>query len=311
MNAKAVLPMDSYRLAQYAVHVPCFICDGGNAFDAELCRHCQAPMAFINQASQQKTEPLVFATLGSSGAGKTVFLGTLIDMLSRQGSSLHFTARGAFSVGLQQRTMSALSHCEFPEKTPGEPDRWNWVYGQLRRPDCGYSNDLVMPDMAGESILQELDHPNSVPVVRSMLKKASSIMLLIDTVRVEDGDTNQDFFAMKVLSDMAETRAHAATPKKKRKKNHSNEPSFALVFTKADESEACFEDPQRYAQKHTPGLWQQCQDHFPNHRFFASGVAGACTTRQSLGNITQRVPLRVEPRGIMAPFRWLIEQKKQ
>ena len=310
MNAKAVLPMDSYRLAQYAVHVPCFICDGGNAFDAELCRHCQAPMAFINQASQQKTDPLVIATLGSSGTGKTVFLGTLIDMLSRQSSALHFTARGAFSIGLQQRTMSALCRCEFPEKTPAEPDRWNWVYGQLRLAGNGPPIGLVMPDMAGESILQELDHPNTFPVVRAMLKKASSILLLIDSVRVEEGETNQDFFAMKVLSDVTEAHKQAGPPKKKHKKKASDGPNVALVFTKADETEACFEAPDRYAQKHTPGLWQQCQDHFPNHRFFATGVAGACATRLGLGNMRQRVPLRVEPRGIMDPFCWLIDQAK-
>jgi hypothetical protein len=309
MNAKAVLPMDSYRLAQYAVHVPCFICEGGNAFDAELCRHCQAPMAFINQASQQKQEPLVLATLGSSGAGKTVFLGTLIDMLSRQGSALHFTARGAFSVGLQQRTMSSLCRCEFPEKTPGEPDRWNWVYGQLHRPGRGQTTDLVMPDMAGESILQELEHPNTFPVVRAMLKKATRLLLLIDSVRVEEGETNQDFFAMKVLSDLAEAHQQLAQTKKKRKKGDGCDAvHLALVFTKADETESCFEDPQLYAKKHTPGLWQQCQDRFPHHRFFASGVAGACTVRVGLGGIRQRVPLRIEPRGTMAPFRWLIEQ---
>ena len=308
MNAKAVLPMDSYRLAQYAVHVPCFICDGGNAFDAELCRHCQAPMAFINQACKQQNEPMVVATLGSSGAGKTVFLGTLIDILSRQSSELNFTARGAFSVGLQQRTMSAMCRCEFPEKTPGEPERWNWVYGQLRRSGRGQTTELVMPDMAGESITQELEHPNTFPVVRAMLKKSSRIMLLIDSVRVEGGETNQDFFAMKVLSDVAEACQNVTQPKKKRKKGESDGPTLALVFTKADESEACFEAPHVYAQKHTPGLWQQCQEHFPNHRFFATGVAGACATRLGLGNIKKRVPLRVEPRGIVDPFRWLVEQ---
>lgn len=43
-----VLPLDSYRLAQYAVQVPCFICEQGNAFDTELCRHCQAPMVLAH-----------------------------------------------------------------------------------------------------------------------------------------------------------------------------------------------------------------------------------------------------------------------
>ena len=43
MSPKAVLPMDSYRLAQYTVTAPCYVCGGGNNFDAELCRHCFAP----------------------------------------------------------------------------------------------------------------------------------------------------------------------------------------------------------------------------------------------------------------------------
>ena len=51
----AVLPMESYRLAQYAVQVPCYICEQGNAFDAELCRHCQAPMDLARQVHLQKS----------------------------------------------------------------------------------------------------------------------------------------------------------------------------------------------------------------------------------------------------------------
>ena len=41
---KVILPMESYRLAQYAVQAPCYICEQGNTFDAEICCHCQAPM---------------------------------------------------------------------------------------------------------------------------------------------------------------------------------------------------------------------------------------------------------------------------
>lgn len=311
MNAKAVLPMESYRLAQYAVHVPCYVCEGGNAFDAELCRHCFAPMALVNQAGQQKTCPHLIATIGHSGAGKTVFLGTLMDMLSRQNEKMHLTARGAFSISLQQRTMAALGRCEFPEKTPGEPDRWNWVYGQLRMPSRRNVFDLIMPDMAGESILEELDHPNTYPVVRSMLKKASSILLLIDAVRIEEGGTDQDFFAMKVLSYISDMLDSSGDSKRKRKKRNPLVPPIAIVFTKSDQCDVCFDNPGAYAQKHTPGLWQQCQDRFSSHRFFATGVAGACGTRMVLGNVRQRVPLRVEPRGVIDPFRWLVEQTKQ
>ena len=43
MRANGVVLLDSYRLSQYAESAPCYICGGGNNFDAELCRHCQAP----------------------------------------------------------------------------------------------------------------------------------------------------------------------------------------------------------------------------------------------------------------------------
>ena len=77
MPTQPSLPMDSYRLAQYTVGVPCHICDGDNNFDAELCRHCFAPMALAHQSKKQKTPPRLIATLGTAGAGKTVYIGAL------------------------------------------------------------------------------------------------------------------------------------------------------------------------------------------------------------------------------------------
>ncbi|MEX1222907.1 MAG: hypothetical protein WEA31_00015, partial [Pirellulales bacterium] len=67
--------LDSVRLAQYAQQVPCYICEGANTFDAELCRHCYAPMALAHQARSQKVRPQLMAVIGSSGVGKTVYLG--------------------------------------------------------------------------------------------------------------------------------------------------------------------------------------------------------------------------------------------
>ena len=57
MRANGVVLLDSYRLSQYAESAPCYICDEGNNFDAELCRHCQAPMALAHQAASQKILP--------------------------------------------------------------------------------------------------------------------------------------------------------------------------------------------------------------------------------------------------------------
>ena len=94
MIREGALPLDSIRLAQYAVQVPCYICGEGNAFDAELCRHCYAPMGLAHQAEAQKVLPRLAGAIGASGVGKTVYLGVLMDMLARQPTRLQMLARG-------------------------------------------------------------------------------------------------------------------------------------------------------------------------------------------------------------------------
>ncbi len=297
MSGKGVLPMDSYRLAQYSVQVPCFICEGGNSFDAEVCRHCQAPMALAHQANQRKTPPQLVAAIGSADAGKTVYLGMLTDMLSRGYESLQLLARGAFSVSLQQLTMSSLANCEFPEKTPNEPDRWNWIHCQVRSGKKRNPTELIIPDVSGEAILEEVDHPHTYPVIRAFLEKCAGVMVLVDAVRLSEGEKDQDFFAMKMLTYLNELNDDPKTGWPTR--------PISLIFTKADQCEPCFDDPTEFARKHCPGVWQHCQQRFTNSRFFAAGVAGACGFQQDLGGARQ-VPLRVEPRGVIEPFEWLV-----
>jgi hypothetical protein len=302
MTAKALLPLDSYRLVQYAVQVPCYICNGGNTFDAELCRHCQAPMALSHQANTQKVHPQMIAAIGSSGAGKTVYLGMLIDMLSRQSERMQLLARGAFSINLQQATMSALARREFPVKTPNEPDRWNWVHCQIRAPRHRQPVELIMPDMAGEALIEEVEHPHTYPVIRSFLSKCAGVMILVDAGQLEDGGRDQDYVTMKLLTYLSGLNEDPKT-------GWRNRP-IALILSKADQCEACFDDPADYAKRHAEGLWQHCREEFPHHKFFASGVAGACAYRAAHREERQRIPLRIEPRGITEPFEWLIDKIK-
>jgi hypothetical protein len=35
MTKSVIQPLESYRLTQYAVPIPCYICDTDNTFDAE------------------------------------------------------------------------------------------------------------------------------------------------------------------------------------------------------------------------------------------------------------------------------------
>jgi hypothetical protein len=299
MTKDTAVTLDSYRLAQYAVQVPCYICEQGNTFDAELCRHCFAPMALAHQANTQKVFSSMLATIGPSGVGKTVYLGMLMDMLSRNKERLQLLARGAFSINLQQAATQALARGEFPDKTPNEPDRWNWVHCQVQLPRHRKPVELIMPDMAGEAILEEVDHPHSFHVVRQMLLKCGGVLLMVDAARLHAGSLDQDYFSMKLLSYLIELDNHP-------KRGWQNRP-LALVFTKADDCEACFDDPASFAKRYSPGLWRHCQERFRHHQFFAAGVSGACASCNTPDG-RQRVPLRIEPRGIIEPFEWLVEQ---
>jgi hypothetical protein len=292
--------LETMRIAQYAVGLPCYICGEGNSRDEELCRHCHAPLALAHQAAVQKVTPQMLGVVGPAGCGKTVLLGMLLDLLSRQADDLQVLARGAFSISLQQSVVSHLARCEFPPKTPSEPDRWNWVHAQVKAPSRK-GLELIVPDMSGESLVEEINHPNSCPVVRSFLEKTHGSLMLIDAGRLDQGDNEPDFFAMKVLSFLCEL--HGRSPQRKL------DLPVAMVFTKADQCESAFEDATQFAQKQTPGLWQLCQQRLSKFRFFASGVVGACAfTYNRTGK--QVVPLRIEPRGIVEPFRWLVSEMK-
>ncbi len=303
MIRDATLPLDSYRLAQMLSQVPCFICNTSNTSESEVCHYCAAPLALAHQAATQKTAPRMVAVIGPSGAGKTVYLGMLLDMLSRQTEPLQILARGAFSITLQQTTMAALSRCEFPAKTPNEPDRWNWVHCQIQAAKQRRPLELIMPDMAGESLLEEVEHPHSYPVVRALLRKSAGVLVLIDASRLQDGTLECDYFSMKLLTYLAELEAD-------RKQGWPNRP-VGLVLSKADECEECFKDPGNFARQRSPGLWQLCQERFRRTRFFAAGVAGSCAYRQGYGSGRVRVPLRIEPRGILEPFTWLISELRR
>jgi hypothetical protein len=195
--------------------------------------------------------------------------------------------------------MASLARCEFPQKTPNEPDRWHWCHCQVIRKKQK-ATELIMPDLAGEALLEEVDHPNTYPVIRSFLSKCAGIMVLVDAPRVESGDSDEDFHTMKLISYLCELQADD-------KKGGWQSRPVALVFTKADQCEHCFADPHAFAERHTPGLVQQCRERLRRHAFFAVGVAGAVGYRSEPGGRVH-VPLRIEPRGIVEPFEWLLNE---
>ena len=300
MTKAAFQTLESYRLVQYAVPVPCYICEADNTSNAEYCHRCLAPMALAHQANSQDVHPKMIAVMGASGVGKTVYLGMLMDMLSRQSDKLQVLARGAFSITLQQIAITALARSAFPRKTPNEPDHWNWVHCQIRRPEPNQDMELLMPDMAGEAVLEEVDHPHTYRIIGQFLKKSAAALVLIDAWQLKEGSQEQDFFSMKLLSYLSELDAD-------RRHGWSQRP-VALILTKADCCEECWDDPAGFAQAHAAGLWRLCRERLHCHHFFAASVSGSCLSVNSLTEGQVHFPLRIEPHGIIEPFEWVIEQ---
>ena len=292
--------LHSCQWLQRSPAIPCYICGSENSVDAECCRDCSAPMALAHQAAGRHVPPYMISVVGPSGVGKTVYLGLLMDMLSRQTERIQFSARGVFSITLQQTAVSALARCQFPSKTSNEPDHWNWVHCEVRRDAKSPVIELVMPDMAGESILEEIDHRNTYRVINELLTRSSAALALIDASQLCEGDRSQEYFAMKTLTYLSEVNPDS--------KHGWSERPVALVFTKVDKAEACRDDPEDFAKTHAFGVWRICQQRFKKYRFFAASVVGACAWHESATQERHRVPLRIEPRGIMEPFEWLMEQ---
>lgn len=327
MTRGALQPMRSLEMAEPALPVLCYVCEAANTCDAEYCCRCSAPMALAHQALSQTLRPKMVAVLGPSGAGKTVYLGMLLDMLSRQPQRLQIIARGAFSIGLQQATVSALSRCEFPAKTGTEPECWNWMHCEIHRDDDaspppslverltgrtsqkrqsaarnnGLHVELVMPDMAGEAIVEEVEHPQTFHVVRSLLRNSAALLLLIDAAELGRGERGPDFAAMKILSCLKELEIRGWGGRASRR-------PVALVFTKVDQVEGCRENPEEFARTYAVGTWQRCQQDFRDFAFFAASVVGCCTWLVVRGEGRRRAALRVEPHGIIEPFEWILEK---
>ena len=137
--------------------LPCLICESQNPTDTMVCSNCYAPMALIQEALAQERDPCIVTVVGDSNVGKTVYLGMLLDMLSKRADDFDAVPKGAYSVNLQHSVISHLAARQFPPKTAMEADQWNWAYYQVSRSrNDAAIYDLVMPDMAGEAIAAEI-----------------------------------------------------------------------------------------------------------------------------------------------------------
>jgi len=281
--------------------MPCLICETPNGADALACSHCYAPMALIQEAVSQDRDPCIVTVIGDSNVGKTVYLGMLLDMLSKRADDFEAVPKGAYSVNLQHTVITYLGTRQFPPKTAMEVDQWLWAYYQITRRRTGSRiYDLVMPDMAGEAIAAEVAAPRTITVIRSLLEKSAGAVLLVDGALAAAGSPQPDFFALKLMTYLDGVLAA-------RKEDKLSTP-VAIVLSKADYCPDCFDNPRLFAQTNLNRLWNICDTRFKSFEFFATSVVGSLGYGTDEAENVIPYPLHVAPRGILEPFDWVLSK---
>ena len=279
----------------------CLICDTSNPMDVTLCTQCGAPMALSHETAAQHREPCITTVIGDSNVGKTVYLGMLLDMLSKRADNFDAVPKGAYSVNLQHSVITYLSARQFPPKTAIEVDEWHWAYYQVsRREKKAKVFDLVMPDMAGEALAAEVSSPRTFTVIRSLLDRSSAAILLVDSALAAAGSPQPDFFALKLMTYLDGMRAT--------KRNQRQPTPVAVVLSKADYAPDCFADPRAFAKTNLKRLWNLCENRFENVEFFACSVVGALGYGVDESENAVPYPLHIAPRGVIEPFEWILSK---
>ncbi|MFW6125309.1 MAG: TRAFAC clade GTPase domain-containing protein, partial [Pirellulales bacterium] len=257
--------LESARFFEKEASFPCAICGSDNVGREGFCFHCLAPLTLSRSIFARGTPAQLLSVLGAAGAGKTVYLGLLLDVLSKGYHELQGLPNGSFSVAVQHQTISALERRRFPEKTPSEADHWQWVHCEItqakkKRKRC---TDLITPDLAGEAIGVEMDQPGTFETIRVTVRKSAALLVLIDSLRARDSGRDEDLFALKLISYLSSL--HGGSNGKKKLPT-----PVGFVFTKCDLCPEAMDDPEGFAAANVPGLLRFCDHNLAAHRFFGA-----------------------------------------
>jgi hypothetical protein len=258
------------------------------------------PFKVIESILSRPSPPRFIGVLGPTGVGKTVYLGMLLDLLARGVCGLHGLAQSPFTLSLHRNLILAAERQRFPEKTPVESDRWDWVHcaiyaGKSKRP-----YDVVTPDVAGEAVTGELENPGTYKTIRALIGRCAGLVVLVDLVQIIADGQGQELFAMQLISYLDALRP--------RKRSRKIDVPVAIVFTKADLWEEWTRDPETFAKTNAAALYAQCRTLLSQYAFYFSGVAGSTSRLIDRDGQEVLIPLRIEPRGIVEPFAWMIKQ---
>ena len=286
----------------------CICCQQAFAQADEFCRQCQAPTSLSHTVAQRDRRPNFVSVLGASNAGKTVYLGLLLDILSKGANGFRGTPSNATSIDLQEQVITALEQRSFPDKTPSEADAWKWMHCEVSMAKKkGFNKvDLISPDFAGEAIGMEIQRAGSFPAIQQVVRQSAGLMILCDSMRVRDEGSGEDLFAMKLASYIAER--HGLTNDRSFGRNRLPGPAIAIVFTKCDGCVEAMEDAQAFAANNTPRLFEYCRRTFPHHEYFAASVAGSSGMLADSRGRKMQVPFHIQPRGIVEPLQWIVSR---
>ena len=286
---------------------PC-VCCGMQLSDLDAyCNECQTPSEVSSSAAASDLESDFISVLGASNAGKTVYLGLLLDVLGGPSGLIRGSAKGTFSISLQEQVVTALQQRRFPGKTPTESDMWKWLHCEVSLTSAKKTRqaNFITPDFAGEAIAVKLEQAGSFPAITNIVSRSHGIMIVCDSVQVRDAGPQEDLFAMKIGSYIEQLQPSSQDPKRKRVKSG---PAIAVVFTKSDTCPEAEENPDLFATNNMPRFVDFCRRSLPNHRFFAASVIGSACSVADDDVVQRQIPLHVEPRGVVEPLHWLMEQ---
>ncbi len=285
-------------------HYFCVCCSARIERCEEYCPNCQTPICLSQSVALQGGGHSFVSVLGASNAGKTVYLGLLLDMLSKGPAEFRGVAASPFTVDLQEYVVRSLENRAFPEKTPAEADTWQWLHCKLTmsKDKSIRTADLISPDFAGEAIATEISRPGLYPVVEHVITRSGGILLLCDSLRVRDHGASEDLFATKTAAYIAER--HELHDESAAKEGRG--PAVAVVFTKCDACPEAVQNPSNFASSNTRRLFDFCHQRFKRVEFFATGVAGSTGVLMDHRGWKTRIPFHIQPHGILEPLKWLL-----
>ncbi|MEO1615352.1 MAG: hypothetical protein AAFV88_05855 [Planctomycetota bacterium] len=282
----------------------CVCCEEQMDPSDEFCNECSTPAEITRSVARRNARPHFISVVGPSNAGKTVYLGLLLDMLCGGARQLKGVPNGAFSIGLQEQVIAALEQRRFPEKTPNESDLWKWLHCVVTDSSGRKSKqvDFVAPDFAGEAIAMELEHPGTYPAVGHIVQRTAAFLLLCDSVEVRDNGAREDLFAMKLGSYIAQMQELQQMDS-----SRDLTPAVAIVFTKSDTCPESAADPRRFMENNMPRFMDYCLNNFPRHAVFSASVIGSSALLSNDMGAVARVPFHIQPRGVIEPLHWAIQ----